>query len=130
MATEKITNAMIVEEIKELCADKAHIVEFCDKYLASAEAKKIKAAERAAAKRAAGDELQAVIVSLLTTEPQTAEQILAQIEDESGELTKQKIVARMRNLIESNQASKCDVKVEIDGKTATRKAYTLPVDAE
>lgn len=130
MATEKITNAMIVEEIKELCADKAHIVEFCDKYLASAEAKKVKAAERAAAKRAAGDELQALIASLLTTEPQTAEQLLAQIEDESGELTKQKVVARMTNLVKFGQASKCDVKVEVDGKATTRKAYTLPVDAE
>lgn len=131
MATEKITNAQILEMIKDACADNEVIVGYCDKQLASLEAKAEKAKIRAAEKRAAGDELQALIASLLTDEPQTAEQLLAQIEDESGELTKQKVISRMTNLVKFNQASKCDVKVEIDGKATTRKAYCLPVaDAE
>jgi hypothetical protein len=130
MATEKITNAMILEEIKEICADHAHIVEFCDKQLASLEAKAVKAKARAEEKRAAGDELRAVIADLLTNVPQTAEEILAQINDESGELTKQKVIARMTQLVNYGMASKCDVTVEIDGKKTSRKAYTLPVDAE
>jgi len=130
MATEKITKRDILGMIAEKCADDAVIVEYCEKEIASLDAKAVKAKERALAKRAAGDELQAVIASLLTNEPQTAEQLLAQIEDESGELTKQKIVAKMRNLVDTNQASKCDIKIEVDGKNVSRKAYTLPVDAE
>lgn len=131
MATEnKITKRDILTHIAEAMADDAVVVEFCEKEIASLDAKAVKAKERALAKRAAGDELQAVIASLLTNEPQTAEQLLAQIEDESGELTKQKIVAKMRNLVDTNQASKCDIKVEVDGKNVSRKAYTLPVDAE
>lgn len=131
MATEnKITKRDILTHIAEAMADDAVVVEFCEKEIASLDAKAVKAKERALAKRAAGDELQAVIASLLTNEPQTAEQLLAQIEDESGELTKQKVVAKMRNLIDTNQASKCDVKIDVDGKTVSRKAYTLPVDAE
>lgn len=131
MATEnKITKRDILTHIAEAMADDAVVVEFCEKEIASLDAKAVKAKERALAKRAAGDELQAVIASLLTNEPQTAEQLLAQIEDESGELTKQRVVAKMRNLIDTNQASKCDVKIDVDGKTVSRKAYTLPVDAE
>lgn len=130
MATEKITKRDILAMIAEKNADDALIVEFCEKEIASLDAKAVKAKERAAEKRAAGDELQGVIASLLTAEPQTAEEILAQISDESGELTKQKVVARMTNLVKFGQASKTDVKVEVDGKTVSRKAYTLPVDAE
>lgn len=130
MATEKITKRDILAMIAEKNADDAVIVEFCEKEIASLDAKAVKAKERAAEKRAAGDELQGVIASLLTAEPQTAEEILAQISDESGELTKQKVVARMTNLVKFGQASKTDVKVEVDGKTVSRKAYTLPVDAE
>lgn len=132
MATEnKITKRDILTHIAEAMADDAVVVEFCEKEIASLDAKAVKAKERALAKRAAGDELQAVIASLLTNEPQTAEQLLAQIEDESGELTKQRVVAKMRNLIDTNQASKCDIKLEVEGKTVSRKAYTLPVaDAE
>lgn len=130
MATEKITNAMILEEIKTLCADAPHIVEYCDKQLASLEAKAVKAKARAEEKRAAGDELRAVIAGLLTNEPQTAEEILAQIEDESGELTKQKVISRMTQLVNYGMASKVDVTIEVDGKKTSRKAYLLPVDAE
>jgi len=131
MATEnKITKRDILVHIAEAMADDAVVVEFCEKEIASLDAKKVKAAERAAAKRAAGDELQAEIAALLTDEPQTAEQILAQLNDPEGELTKQKVIARMTNLVKFGQASKCDVKVEIEGKATSRKAYTLPVDAE
>ena len=142
----KVTKRVLFETLKTLCEDgtftcnietdsdevitEQTFIDFCEKEIASLDAKAVKAKERALAKRAAGDELQAVIASLLTNEPQTAEQLLAQIEDESGELTKQKIVAKMRNLVDTNQASKCDIKVEVDGKNVSRKAYTLPVDAE
>ena len=132
MATEKITKAMVLDMILacESCAANADIVAYCENEKALLEKKAIKAKERAAAKRAEGDDLQGVIASLLTDEPQTAEQILAQIEDPNGDLTKQKIVARMSNLVKFGQASKCDIKVDVDGKSVSRKAYTLPVDAE
>lgn len=132
MATEnKITKRDMFEHIAEAMAEDTAVVEFCEKEIAALDAKKAKAAERAAEKRAAGDELQAAIAALLTDEPQTAEDILAQLDVE--DLTKQKVIARMTNLVKFDQASKCDVKVEINGKATTRKAYTLPVadaDAE
>lgn len=100
------------------------VAEFCNKELEKIAKKSARQKEKAAQKRAEGDELQNVIKSLLTNEYQTAEQILAQIavEDGAEPLTKGKIVAKMKNLVESNQAVKGDIKTE-EGK---RKAYRLP----
>lgn len=131
MATEnKITKRDILTHIAEAMADDAVVVEFCEKEIASLDAKAVKAKERADKKRAEGDELQAIVASLLTAEPQTAEQLLAQIEDESGELTKQKIVSKMTNLIKFGQASKTTITIEVDGKNVKRVAYTTYIESD
>lgn len=128
MAEIKRTTAMKLTEWKELYADNAEFVEYCENELAKLDKKNVKAKERAAAKRAEGDELQADVLAVITDEPQTRDDILVAMNDESGELTVHKIQAKLNNLVESNQISKCKVKTE-DGKTKT--AYTLPVaDAE
>ena len=126
MATEKMTKSEVLELIKETCADNETIVTYCDNELALIAKKAVKAKERAAAKKVEGDELRDAIESLLTNEPQTAEDLLAQIEDEDGELTKAKITSRVSQLVRLGRASK--VEVSVDGKK--RMHYTLPVEDE
>ena len=121
MANEKITKAAVLGVIMEGMADNADVVAYCENELALLESKKVKAKARADAKRAAGDELQAAIASVLTETPQTRDEILAHFDDEE-ELTVGKIQAKLNNLVKFEQASKCTVKTE-DGKTRT--GYTV-----
>lgn len=126
MADKKITKAEVLAIIAEAMADNADVVAYCENELALLENKKIKARERQDKKRAEGDELQAVVASLLTDAPQTRDEITAQIEGE--DITVGKVQAKLNNLVKFNQASKCDVKTE-DGKKRT--GYTVFVaDAE
>ena len=59
MTDVKVTKAMRLAEIKELLADNADIVAFCDRELASIASKAAKAKERAAAKKNETDDLHA-----------------------------------------------------------------------
>ena len=125
MAETKITKAMILDMIIEKNADDEIIVGYCENEKALLDKKNVKARERAAAKRAEGDELQARVLATITADPQTRDDILAVMDEE--DLTVGKIQAKLNNLVEAGKVSKCKVKTE-DGKTKT--AYTLPVDAE
>ena len=126
MADKKITKAEVLAIIAEAMADNADVVAYCENELALLENKKVKARERQDKKRAEGDELQAVVASLLTDAPQTRDEITAQIEGE--DITVGKVQAKLNNLVKFGQASKCDVKTE-DGKKRT--GYTVFVaDAE
>jgi len=129
MAEIKRTTAMKLNEWKELYADNAEFVEYAENELAKLEKKNAKARERAAEKRAIGDELQASVLATITADPKTRDDILAEVVEATGdeELTVGKIQSKLNNIVEAGQASKCKVKTE-DGKTKT--AYTLPVDAE
>lgn len=128
MAETKRTTAMKLTEWKELYADNAEFVEYAENELAKLAKKNEKAKERAAEKRAIGDDLQAKVLAVITDEPQTRDDILVALNDETGELTVHKIQSKLNNLVESNQISKCKVKTE-DGKTKT--AYTTFIsDAE
>jgi TusA-related sulfurtransferase len=100
---------------------------YCENELALIDKKNAKARERAAAKRAEGDELQSEVLAVITDAPQTRDDILAAMNDETGELTVGKIQAKLNNLVEAGKIAKCKVKTE-DGKAKT--AYTLATDAE
>jgi hypothetical protein len=78
-----------------------------------------KAKERAAEKRAAGDELRAKVLGGMNDEPITIDGILTALGDES--LTPAKITARTRQLVAAGEITKTMVKV--DGRKLT--AYTL-----
>ena len=117
---DKITKVEIYGMIKDACADNEVIVDFCDKEIAALGAKAEKAKVRAAAKKAAGDELRAVVASVLTNEPMIAEDILACIEGDE-DLTKAKVIARLTQLVKAGEAVKSEVTV--DGKK--RMAYAL-----
>lgn len=113
MAETKITKAMVLNTIIERCGDDETIVAYCENELALLAGKKEKAAARAAAKKEAGDELRAVIETILTnaTEPMTREDILECIENaDELELTPAKVGARVSQLVQLNKAHKVTVK--------------------
>lgn len=120
MADTKMTKVEILGMIKEACEDNEVIVEFCDKEIAALGAKAEKAKARAAAKKAEGDELRAIVASVLTTEPMIAEDVLAAITGVE-DLTKAKVIARLTQLVKAGDAVKTEVIV--DGKK--RMAYSL-----
>ena len=93
--------------------NKEDLLTFIDRELELIENKSIKAKERAAEKRAEGDESRAAVKSILTTENQTIDEIFGQIEGE--DLTRAKIVARLTQLVKTGEAKKEEVKSE-DGK--------------
>lgn len=112
--TKKENYEMLMEIIENSNSEmKAELVDFITKQIESIDAKAAKAKEKAAEKRAEGDELRAAVKAVLTEELQTAETILSQIEGE--ELTKAKIVARLTQLVKNGEASKEEVKTE-EGK--------------
>ena len=119
--TKKENYEMLLEIVENSNSEiKAELVEFITKQIESIDAKAAKAKEKAAEKRAEGDELRAAVKSVLTNELQTAEMILGQIEGE--ELTKAKITARLTQLIKAGEAVKEEVKTE-EGKKVM--AYRL-----
>ena len=125
MANEKITKAMVLDMILEAMADNADVVEYCNKEKEALANKAAKAKERAAEKKAAGDELRAVVETILkeATEPMTREMVLDCINDPEGELTVAKVGNRISQLVQLGLVSKTTVKVEEDGKTKSKTAY-------
>ena len=122
---EKITKKQNYEMLLDIVSNsdvelKEEMVEFINKEIATIDARAEKAKERAAAKREAGDELREAVKSVLTSDLQTADAILVQLDGE--ELTKQKVIARLTQLVNAGVATKEDVKTE-DNKTV--KAYKL-----
>lgn len=110
---KKITKVEYFGMIKDmvLASDtekKEELVAFLDKQVEIIEAKAEKAKERAADKKAKGDELRETVKALLTDELQNAEEILAKIEDE--EVTKNKVTARLTQLVNAGIAVKEQVK--------------------
>lgn len=122
---KKITKRDYYEILQGLVAENAGdnkdlLLEFLDKQITLIDAKAEKAKVRNAEKKAAGDELRAVVQSVLTDKLQTIDEIVAQIEGE--ELTKAKITARLSSLCREGIAEKLDTKTE-DGRKL--KAYRL-----
>ena len=124
MAETKYTKVDALNEIKEAMADNANVVAYCDNELALIDKKNAKARERAAAKRAEGDELQGEVLAVITDAPQTRDDILVAVVDATGndELTVGKIQSKLNNLVEAGKIEKYKVKTE-DGKQKT--AYTV-----
>lgn len=116
-------NAELVAEAianhEGLDVEPADFVDFCNDEIAKLDAKAEKAKAKAAEKKAAGDELYAAVVSVLTNEAQSAEAVLEQIEGE--DLTVAKIRARLSQAVKNGVAAKETIKV--DGKN--KVCYTL-----
>lgn len=121
---EKVTKKQNYETLLEIVSNsdvelKGELVEFIEKEIATIDARAEKAKARAAEKRAEGDELREAVQSVLTDELQTADAILVQIDGE--ELTKQKIVARLTQLVKAGIAVKEEVKNDDNKKVMAYK---------
>ena len=120
----KVTNKEMFTKIKDaLMASnvegKEDLIAFIDGRIALIDKKAAKAAETAAEKKNELDELCEVVKSIRGTEPQTADDVFAQVSGE--DVTIAKVRARLTKLEKAGIAVKTDVKV--DGKS--KKAYTL-----
>ena len=117
---EKMTKKEIFGLIAETCSDNEVIVEFCAAEVAKLDAKAEKAKAKAAEKKAQGDELYAVIVSTLTNELQTAEDVLSQLDGD--ELTVAKVRSRLSQAVKNGVAVKESVKIEGKAKMCYKLA--------
>ena len=84
MEEKRKTKKEYFTEIKDLLVEKGEdrLAEVIDKEIALLDKKAMKSKERAAQRKAEGDELRDTISGILTEELQTAEEILEQIDDE------------------------------------------------
>jgi hypothetical protein len=130
---EKITKREMYEAIKETfetgsCKfDAATVMAFCDKEIAALDAKAVKAKERAAAKKAEGDELMGQVRDALTGEFQTIADIAAAVAEVNADATVSKTTYRLTKLVEAGVAEKTQVSIPaVDGgKTRKVQAYRL-----
>ena len=116
--TSKVTKAMVLTGVKfaaengadfgEVSAD--DVIAYVDTTLAQLAAKAAKAKEKAAEKKAEGDELRAAVLEALTDEFATREEIFAKIDGE--DVTVAKVGARLTQLVNAGEAIKDTVKVE------------------
>ena len=128
---EKITKREMFEAIKETfetgtCKfDAATVMAFCDKEIASLDAKAAKAKERAAAKKAEADVLMDQVRDALTGEFQTIADIAAAVAEVNADATVSKVTYRLTKLVEAGDAEKTDVSVPgVDGAKARKvKAF-------
>ena len=130
---EKITKREMFEAIKETfetgsCKfDAATVMAFCDKEIASLDAKAAKAKERAAAKKAEADVLMGQVEGVLTGEFQTIADIAAAVAEVNPDATVSKVTYRLTKLVENQVAEKTDISVPgVDGgKSRKVKAFRL-----
>lgn len=114
-----IYNAMIAGTI-----DAETLKAFAEKKIAQLDKRNASAAKRAAAKRAAGDELTEKVFECVTDEVKLCGDIVAELGDEA--LTKGKIQARLNRLVADGRIFKSKVKVAgEDGKSKTLTGYSL-----
>ena len=117
-----MTNREMFEQIKGKLTD-AEEIAFIETQIAALDRKAEKARERAAAKKAEGDELREKIYEVLSTETMTIPQIIAAVGIE--DLTPAKVTARLRQLVELEKVAKEKVKTE----TGDKMGYYIPTDA-
>lgn len=125
MENKKITKKENYEILKGIVLEANvenadELVAFLDKQIVSLDNRAAKAKEKAAEKKAEGDELRAVVKAVLTNEFQTADDIAAQIEGD--DVTKAKVVARLSQLVKNGEAEKEQIKNAEGKKVMTYKA--------
>ena len=104
--------------------DPSDVIAFCEHEIELLDKKTAKAKERAAAKRAEGDELTEQIYNVLyDDEFMTIPEIVKALGDES--VSAQRASYRLRSLVEANRAEKTEITVagSDGGKASKRVAY-------
>ena len=133
---EKITKREMFEAIKETfetgaCKyDAAAVMAFCDKEIASLDAKAAKAKERAAAKKAEADVLMGQVQEALTDEFRTIADIAANVAEVNEDATVSKVTYRLTRLVEAGLAEKTQITVPATEGSKARKvqAYKACTD--
>lgn len=115
---KKVTKKEYYEMLKGVVENsnidiKDELIEFIDKQITLINNKAIKAKEKAAEKKANGDELKITVEAALTDEYQTIAGITEQIDDEN--VSKAKVTARLTQLVNEGLAIKEEARTE-DGK--------------
>lgn len=125
---EKITKREMFEAIKATfetgdCEVPAEaVIAFCEKEIASLDAKAAKAKERAAAKKAEADVLYDQVKDALTDEFATIADIAAVVAEVNPDATVSKVTYRLTKLVEAGVAEKTPIKI---AATETSKARTV-----
>lgn len=132
-STSKTTKRERYQSIMDLCdivtgdvgdIDLEGIVEFCQKEIDALDNRAVKAKERAAAKRAEGDELQAAVLAALTDDFATRQEITDRIEGDG--VTLSKVGYRLTQLVKTGNAIKDEMVVAgEDGKNRRMTVYKL-----
>lgn len=123
MEEKRMTKKDYFVEIKNVLVDAGEndLAEVIAHEIDLLENKAVKNKERAAARKIAGDELRDTISNILIDDLQTVDEIVEQIEGE--DITKAKVVARLTQLVNLNEAVKEQVKTEDNKKVmAYRRA--------
>jgi esterase/lipase len=125
MTTTNVTKTMVLDAIKALIAADAEITvedvtvtgtdiqNYCDSAKAQIVKKNERARERAAEKRAEGDELTTAIRSVITDTLQSVDEITANVAIEN--VTKNKVIARLGQMVRAGEIMKEQFKAE-DGR--------------
>ena len=135
---EKITKREMYVAIKETfetgsCKFDAETVKkFCDKEIATLDARAAKAKERAAAKKAEADVLTGQVQDALTEEFQIIADIATAVAEVNADATVSKVQYRLGKLVEAGVAEKSQVTLEKTETSKARKvmAYRLAEQAE
>ncbi len=112
------------DDVDETDPSDAELIEWCDKQIEILDRKADKAREKAAEKKVAGDELQEKIYNILAEADRemTADSILEALDIEG--LSKQKIIARLSNLVKAGRVVKDEVRV---GEAKSRRMAYIAI---
>lgn len=128
--TEKMTKRNYLEMLKDIVNaaaanyefDVEGVTAFIDNEIAILEKRKEASRARSERRRQEGDELREQVYSVLKEdEAMTINQILKELDNE--ELTSNKIVARLKNLVDTDRVEKSEVSVGEEGKKRKVTAY-------
>lgn len=133
MAEVKVTKTQMFEAIKGVVevadvAEKEDMIKFLDHQIELIADKAAKAKARATAKKTDGDALRATVEAVLTDEFQLVDDITVQVEGE--EVTRAKVVARLKQLVDAGVAEKDTIKVDKSKKVAYRLVAVKAADVE
>ena len=128
MTTEKITsrdNYMRILDILADVPDSDDLVDFCNHQIELLDKRAAKARETAAAKREAADPIMDAVLAVLTTEPQTIEDVVAAMDN--SDYTIAKVRYRLTQLEKDERVVKSDVTIPGGEGQKSRKvkAYAL-----
>ena len=115
-----MTNREYFEAIRNEVAGNPEFVEFIDAQIASLDKRAESARKRAEKKRAEGDEIRQKVQNVLSETPMTVPEIVAAIGDEN--ITSAKVVARLKQLVDTEVVTKEKVKFEAGEKMTYKLA--------